>query len=77
MSQKKINSTCECCKKEVSIWDMNIVCSDCLHTIRNEKQKEELFKIDWEDDKPEPCKKIICHPKDWDMKTEDENETQT
>jgi len=50
MSQKEITDTCECCGGEVSLYNLSIVCPDCLHQLRNEKQKELLFNMDWEED---------------------------
>jgi hypothetical protein len=77
MDQKLLTENCDCCGVETPIFNLSIVCPECLHHLRNEKQKEQLFKMDWEEDNPNPDKKIICHPKDWDMTTEEEDETAT
>lgn len=43
-----LSENCECCGDDTPIDYLHIVCPECLHAIRNVKQKEELFKMDWE-----------------------------
>jgi len=50
MSQKEITKYCECCGTERTLLNLHYVCLECLHQIRNEKQKELLYNTDWEED---------------------------
>lgn len=50
MSQKQIKGHCECCGVSIEMEFLKIVCPHCLHQFRNEKQKELLFNMDWEED---------------------------
>jgi len=50
MSQKEITKQCDCCGVYTNFDLLSIVCPHCLHQFRNEKQKELLFNMDWEED---------------------------